>query len=70
MFRSEWQRSHRDHPLRSVAIVDLQPEQQYLYPEFLLFKRLSEREGIRAVIADPSKLTLRGGVLYCGDVAL
>ena len=29
-----------------IAIVDREPEVQYLYPEFLLFQRLSQRHGI------------------------
>ena len=41
MFRSEWQRSRlatSARPLNRIAIVDLDPEAQYLYPEFLLFQ--------------------------------
>jgi hypothetical protein len=70
MFRNEWQRAGRAAPLRRVAIVDQAPEQQYLYPEFLLFRRLFERHGIGAVIADPAQLTLRAGRLWHGDVAI
>ncbi|WP_426176885.1 hypothetical protein [Massilia sp. TWR1-2-2] len=35
MFHAEWQRSARSRPLQSIAIVDTDPKQQYLYPEFL-----------------------------------
>ncbi len=70
MFRQEWSLSGHDRPLRSIAIVDETPEQQYLYPEFLLFQQLFQRHGLQAVIADPSRLDLRGGVLWHGDLAI
>lgn len=64
MFRSEWAASKRGRPLERIAIVDAQPEQQYLYPEFLLFKQLFEKHGLGATIADPSELAYRDGVLW------
>jgi hypothetical protein len=70
MFREEWRLSGQARPLQSVAIVDEAPPQQFLYPEFLLFQQLFERQGIRAVIADPSELELRGGVLWHGELAI
>jgi hypothetical protein len=56
MFEAEWRRQGRSDPLRRIAIVDERPKDQYLYPEFLLAKRLFERRGIEAVIADPREL--------------
>ena len=70
MFQAEWRLSGRVHGLRSIAIVDLDPEQQYLYPEFLLFQRLFERHGLRAVIADPAQLNWRDGILWDGNLAI
>ena len=70
MFRQEWTLSGRARPLRSIAIVDEAPAQQYLYPEFLLFQRLFERHGLQAVIAGPEALSLRGGVLWHGELAI
>ncbi len=70
MFRNEWSLCGHDRPLRSIAIVDENPEQQYLYPEFLLFQRLFQRHGLQAVIAGPTEFSLRGGVLWQGDVAI
>lgn len=70
MFRHEWLLSGRAGPLRTIAIVDEQPEAQYLYPEFLLFQRLLEANGITAVIAAPGDLRLRDGVLTCGTQAI
>ncbi len=82
MFRHEWQLANLRgnaamaagvnsvRPLRSIAIVDLVPEDQYLYPEFLLFQQLFERHGLRAVIADPAALEWRDGMLWHGDLTI
>ena len=70
MFRHEWHLAGRGRPLASIAIVDEAPEQQYLYPEFLLFQQLFERHGLRAVIADPAALEWRDGTLWHGDLAI
>ncbi|BBE50095.1 hypothetical protein OYT1_ch0526 [Ferriphaselus amnicola] len=66
MFLNEWRRARGDVPLKTVAIVDEQPESQYLYPEFLLAKAMFERAGITAMIADPSAFELRSDGLYLG----
>ncbi len=70
MFREEWRRSGRNRPLASIAIVDEAPEQQFLYPEFLLFQQLFQRHGLRAVIADPASLAWRDGQLWHGDLGI
>ncbi|MBC7481318.1 MAG: hypothetical protein H7337_05295, partial [Rhizobacter sp.] len=70
MFRQEWHLAGRGRPLASIAIVDQTPEQQYLYPEFLLFQQLFERHGVRAAIADPAALEWRNGTLWHGDLAI
>jgi hypothetical protein len=70
MFREEWRLGGRDAPLSSIAIVDTDPEAQYLYPEFLLFRQLFERNGIRAVITDPSALRWEDGRLWHGELAI
>ena len=77
MFQHEWTlaglvcgSSASARPLASIAIVDVAPEDQYLYPEFLLFQQLFERHGLRAVIADPAALDWRDGTLWHGDLAI
>lgn len=70
MFREEWRLGGHARPLKTIAIVDDNPAQQYLYPEFLLFQRLFKQHGIEAVIAAPSELLFDGGVLKHGDVAI
>ncbi len=70
MFRREWQLAGRSRPLQTIAIVDDAPQEQYLYPEFLLFQRLFARHGIQAVIAAPASLVWRDGALWHGDVVI
>ena len=67
MFRNEWRLERGDAPLYTMAIVDQQPQGQYLYPEFILVKQLLEQAGITAIIADPTELQTRGGGLYYGE---
>ena len=66
MFEEEWrlQRGH-GRPGR-IAIVDDNPEDQYLYPEFILARALLERHGIAAVVADPAQLAHQHGKLVHG----
>ena len=70
MFKNEWRLSQPARALRTVAIVDALPEQQYLYPEFLLFQSLFKRHGIQAFVADPSQLVWRDQQLWVNGVAI
>ncbi|MEO8164783.1 MAG: hypothetical protein ABI619_05245 [Betaproteobacteria bacterium] len=67
MFLAEWRLARGDRELRRIAIVDDNPEEQYLYPEFILFQQLFRWHGIEAVIADPAALRLHDGVLWHGS---
>lgn len=64
MFRSEWTRQRGETGLHRVAIVDDDPESQYLYPEFLLAREAFRRHGIDAEITDPTALRYAGGRLW------
>jgi hypothetical protein len=70
MFRNEWMLSGRTRPLASIAIVDVAPQDQYLYPEFLLFQRLFERHGLRVVVVGPTALECRDGLLWHDGLAI
>jgi len=63
MFRAE----HGARELQSVAIVDAQPEEQYLYPEFLAFQQLFAAHSIQSVVCSPDELLLCHGGLWCGE---
>ncbi len=53
---AEWRVRRGAQVLKTVAIVDVEPERQYLYPEFLLYRQLLERNGVAAIICDPREL--------------
>jgi hypothetical protein len=65
--RREWRAQRGGAVLRGVAIVDDEPNAQYLYPEFQLFETLLRRDGIDAVIADAASLRLDRERLYVGE---
>ena len=68
-FRTESQLAGQGR-LRSVAIVDDNPEEQFLKTEFELAERMLQDAGIAATIADPRELTFRDGRLWHGDLAI
>jgi hypothetical protein len=63
MFRDEWRHQRREGELRRIAIVDDRPQEQYLYPEFLLARQMLLKAGFGAVIADASELDYKAGQL-------
>ena len=63
MFRREWQLTRGDQPLHTIAIVDENPTNQFLYPEFLLAQSFFKRAGIETYIVDPSELEFANGKL-------
>ena len=67
VFMTEWRLQRQDAALRSVAIVDETPEQQYLYPEFLLYRQLFSRHGIEVAICDPRDLDRKDARLWKGS---
>ncbi|MBM4220349.1 MAG: hypothetical protein FJ170_00200, partial [Gammaproteobacteria bacterium] len=63
-FRRDWQLQRGNAPLSRIAIVDDDPPNQYLHPEFQLFQRLFRSHGLDAVIADAAALEWREGGLW------
>lgn len=70
MFDAEWSLQGRAGRPAVVAIIDDAPQEQYLYPEFLLAQAFFERHGMRTVIADPRDLSFDGKALRLGDLAI
>lgn len=66
MFIKEWRRQRGDSALATIAIVDDAPNEQYLYPEFVLARELLIRQGFEAHIADPGDLHVHDGALWLG----
>lgn len=67
MFLTEWQLARSDQKLRRIAIVDENPKEQFLYPEFILSQQMFQKHGVEAIIADPMELRLHDGILWHGD---
>jgi hypothetical protein len=68
MFEREWRLQRGAGAPRRIAIVDDRPEEQYLYPEFLLAQHLLAKHGMEAVIADAGTLRYeQGGLLFEGQ---
>lgn len=70
MFLQEWARRGRTGRPQCIAIVDDDPPGQYLWPEFLLFQRLFERHGMKAVIVDAAELMQCHGGLWHEDTRI
>ena len=66
MFREELRAHRPDDELACVAIVDEDPQAQYLSPEFDLFREMFAGHGIEALILDPREFTLRDNKLIAG----
>ncbi len=64
MFRAEWRAQRGVQSWRTAVVVDDDPQQQYLAPEFELVRRLFEHHGVRAIVADPRELQWRDGDLW------
>lgn len=62
MFRNEWKLAGHNTPLKRVAIVDENPAEQYLYPEFQLFRDLLSQHGIEALILNPDELKTESNI--------
>jgi uncharacterized circularly permuted ATP-grasp superfamily protein len=67
MFLEEWQAERGQQPLRSIAIVDEDPQTQYMLPEFILFKKLFEQNNISTLICDPYELVYHDQALWHGN---
>ena len=63
MFQDEWRRQRGTGILHRIAIVDDSPEEQYLYPEFVLARQVLTERGVEALIADACGLRYDGGRL-------
>lgn len=60
MFESEWRRQRASGAPARIAIVDDNPREQYLFPEFVLARRFFEHQGVDAVILDAGELGFAG----------
>nr|WP_202390402.1 hypothetical protein [Tsuneonella aeria] len=52
MFGREWRSQRVSQPLRRIAITDDRPQEQYLYPEFVIAQEMLRDCGFEALIVD------------------
>lgn len=70
MFGQEWGYQRPSGTAQRIAIVDDAPQEQYLYPEFLLAKHVLEAGGAEVLIVDPGELVYRDGRLRVGEAEI
>ncbi|PJZ24276.1 circularly permuted ATPgrasp domain protein [Leptospira hartskeerlii] len=66
IFMEEWSSNSSKVKPDFIAIVDENPKDQFLYPEFLMFRNLFRSKGIQSEILDPRQIDLIGDYLYFG----
>lgn len=66
-FLSEWHAAGRTGRPGVIAIVDQDPEDQYLYPDMLMAQHHLQQAGIETLIVDPAELTYRNEALWAGS---
>lgn len=70
MFIAEWRLQFGTGQLSTIAIVDDDPEAQFLLPEFQLARSILNASGIQTVIADPASLRFDGVALWFNDLRI
>jgi len=70
MFSDEWRLQRGAGRPPTIAIVDDDPEGQFMLPEFKLACAILEESGIKTVIADPGALGFDGSVLAHDGLAI
>lgn len=70
MFITEWKKQRKTERPELLAIIDNNPTEQYLYPEFILFQRLLNDYGIKTVVVDPSELKWEQNKLWFKDQSI
>jgi hypothetical protein len=70
MFGAEWRLQRGSGRPSTIAIVDDDPDAQFMLPEFKLARAILEASGIETVITDPRALTFDGSVLTHNGLAI
>lgn len=70
MFEKEWELAGRTGKLKTIAIVDENPRDQYHYPDMLLAARLLRRRSMKVLILDPNELNYTKTGLFAGDLKI
>jgi len=71
-FLADYRLFHRDPKAipQLIAIIDQNPQEQFLYPEMQIFAQLFEQAGIECIVIDPSEVEEKNSRLYFNDKAI
>jgi len=70
MFQREWELSGKAGAMRSIAIVDETPEDQFHYPDMLLAADLFRRNGLAVEIIDAKELIYKNSAIFAGEMRI
>jgi hypothetical protein len=65
--RNEWNVNYPNKELKTLVILDENPESQFLYPEFKIFQSILLEHNIQCFILSPDKLSLKNNFVYFED---
>jgi hypothetical protein len=66
-FQAEWNLQFAGKVLKTVAILDENPTEQFLYSEFLMYQSILKSKGIECFILSPDDLVSMEGNLFYND---
>ena len=70
MFLREWESTGIQRALKTIAIVDEKPEEQFLYKEFLLTQKILQDAGYEVFILDPKELKYSNDILTYNETQI
>jgi len=70
MFVNEWKLQKGEEKFQTVAIIDISPKDQYLYPEFKLFRSLFKKNGLECFILAPEDLKGNDVGIWYGEIKI
>ena len=69
MFKNEFKKNS-DKKLETVAVIDENPETQYLYPDFVICKNILEKNGIKTFIVNSKDLQIIDGTAVYNGITI
>src|SRR3546814_7593793 len=67
MFQREWRSQRSSGELRRIAITDDSPQEQYLYPEFVIARQMLQKHDFEVEIVDGTGFRRDRGQLLAND---
>lgn len=64
MFKNEFAIFNNTQNLQTIAIVDENPSEQFLYPEFEICQKIFTKNNIQTIISSPENLSVKNNNLY------